>query len=103
MTDGLITSAYVSGWPVKFLSTPKPIHADALLLSDVQAARMCGISRSVLHRLRAAHKWPPASVRLGRAVRYRRDEVERWVAAGCPDAATWRAMQSQNCKLKVRA
>jgi excisionase family DNA binding protein len=66
---------------------------DSLLVSDTEAARLCGLSRRSWHRLRAAGKLPPAE-KLGRAVRWRRADVEAWIAAGCPDARTWQAMQA---------
>lgn len=66
----------------------------ALLIPDREAAAMAGIGRATWHRLRAAGKIGPAAVRLGRAVRYRRDEVAEWIRAGCCDALTWKAMQA---------
>jgi len=63
-----------------------------LLLTDVQAANLAGISRATWHRLRSAGKLPP-SVRLGRSVRWRRAEIEEWIAAGCPDGRTWIALR----------
>jgi predicted DNA-binding transcriptional regulator AlpA len=70
--------------------TPVPT---SILIPDTEAARLCGIGRATWHRLRAAGKVGPQAVRLGRAVRYRRNEVEAWAAAGCPDAPTWAAMR----------
>ena len=69
--------------------------AAALLIPDRAAATMAGIGRATWHRLRAAGKIGPAAVRLGRAVRYRADEVRAWIDAGCPDARTWAAMGGQ--------
>ena len=65
----------------------------ALLIPDVEAARLAGVSRAHWHRLRAAGKVPPA-VKLGRAIRWRRSEIAEWVGAGCPDSATWNAMRA---------
>jgi predicted DNA-binding transcriptional regulator AlpA len=48
---------------------------EPLLIPDTEAAALCGIARATWHRLRAAGKVGPVPVRLGRAVRYRRDEV----------------------------
>jgi predicted DNA-binding transcriptional regulator AlpA len=69
----------------------KPLGA--LLVDDRAAAILLAVSRSHFFTLKAAGKIGPQPIRLGRAVRYRRDELERWIAAGCPDAATWKAMQ----------
>jgi predicted DNA-binding transcriptional regulator AlpA len=82
------------------LDTPA---ADPLLIPDTQAARLCGIGRATWHRLRAAGRLGPQPVRLGRAVRYRRAEVEQWAAAGCPDARTWAAMQAVEGRRPARA
>jgi predicted DNA-binding transcriptional regulator AlpA len=70
-----------------------PPVLDALLIPDTMAAALAGISRSTWHSLRAAGKIGPAPVKLGRAVRYRREEVIGWINAGCPDARTWQAMR----------
>ena len=67
--------------------------AAPLLIPDATAASMAGISRATWHRLRAAGKLPP-SVQLGRAVRWRRAEIEAWIEGGCPDGRTWAAMQA---------
>lgn len=68
---------------------------EPLLMSDREAAALCSLSRATWHRLRVAGKLPPP-VKLGRSVRWRRDEIVAWVAAGCPDARTWAAMQATN-------
>lgn len=66
-------------------------NTTALLIPDTTAAAMAGVSRATWHRLRAAGKLPPA-VKLGRSVRWRRDEVVQWISAGCPPARVWDAM-----------
>jgi predicted DNA-binding transcriptional regulator AlpA len=66
---------------------------EPLLIPDTAAAAIAGVSRAHWHRLRAAGKLPP-SVRLGRKVLWRRQEIELWIAASCPDARTWAAMQT---------
>jgi len=73
---------------------------EPLLISDVQAAALAGVSRRTWHRLRAAGKLPPA-VKLGRCLRWRRADIEGWIAAGCPDARTWAAMHGANRRLKT--
>jgi predicted DNA-binding transcriptional regulator AlpA len=67
--------------------------AQALLIPGTEAARLAGISRSSWQRLRVRGQLP-AAVRLGRAVRWRADEIRGWIAAGCPDGATWAATQA---------
>jgi excisionase family DNA binding protein len=74
---------------------------EPLLINDHQAAALAGISRGTWCRLRAAGKLPLA-IKLGGSVRWRRDEIERWIAAGCPCAAEWAAMTAAaNRKLRV--
>lgn len=68
-------------------------QAEPLLISDVQAAALCGCSRSHWHTLAAAGKVPP-SVRLGRKRLWRRQEIESWIQAGCPSGDVWAAMQA---------
>jgi predicted DNA-binding transcriptional regulator AlpA len=77
-----------------------PLAIEALLVADVLAARMAGVSRSHWWRLHAAAK-TPAAVKLGRKVLWNRAEVEAWIAAKCPDRRTWEAMQSQSRRLRV--
>jgi excisionase family DNA binding protein len=77
-------------------SPPEP-----LLLSDREAAALLGISRAHFHRLRAAGKFGPEPIRLGRTLRFERDEVVRWARARCPEATTWRAMEAQRRRLRA--
>jgi predicted DNA-binding transcriptional regulator AlpA len=72
--------------------------ADALLIPDTAAAALAGVCRATWHRLRAANKLPPA-VKLGRSVRWRREEIVEWIQAGCPDAKVWAAMQATGKRL----
>ena len=69
-----------------------------LLIPDVTAAALAGVSRATWHRLRVAGKVPPA-LKLGRVCRWNRAEIENWIASGCPDAATWKAMESGRRKV----
>jgi predicted DNA-binding transcriptional regulator AlpA len=84
-----MTAANISTDPNSLAPLP-----DALLIPDTAAAALAGISRSTWHVLRATGKIGPVPIRLGRAVRWRRDEVVAWISAGCPDAATWATMQA---------
>jgi predicted DNA-binding transcriptional regulator AlpA len=54
------------------------------------AAALCTVS--VRHWL-ALHSSGrvPLPVRLGRSVRWRRDEIAEWLAAGCPNREAWLA------------
>jgi predicted DNA-binding transcriptional regulator AlpA len=53
------------------------------LLTTAQTAKLLGIGERSLWR-HSRDGTAPASVSIGRAVRYRRSEILEWVAAGCP-------------------
>jgi prophage regulatory protein len=74
-------------------------HANGLaplLVSHRRAAKLCGVSGPTWHRRVAAGDIGPEPVRLGGRVLWRLEELERWVAAGCPDRRTWQALQAGN-------
>jgi hypothetical protein len=52
--------------------------------------------------LLAAGKIGPESLRLGRKRLWRAEEIRAWIQAGCPDSATWQAMQASAARrLKI--
>lgn len=81
--------------PVLTASVPDPPSDVAstvptpLLLRAAEAARLCNVS-SRTWRAWDATGQIPQPVRIGRAVFWRPDELRAWVAAGCPDRATWK-------------
>ncbi len=62
--------------------------SEQLLLSQTELARLLDLSSRTISRMNASRKIP-RPVRVGRSVRWRRDEVERWIAAGCPERSEW--------------
>jgi len=62
-------------------------HDEVLLFSADKLAARLDISIRTLWRLRAAGKLP-APIRLGGSVRWRSDDIERWVTNGCPGIDT---------------
>jgi predicted DNA-binding transcriptional regulator AlpA len=64
-----------------------------LLVSDRDAAALCGLGRSTWWRLHSAGK-TPAAVKLGRSVRWNRAELEAWISAGCPVRRECEAMRA---------
>ena len=64
--------------------------SESLLLRDADAAALCGLSRSGFRKAHAAGR-VPLPVRIGRACRWRRDELTAWIAAGCPTRDRWAA------------
>lgn len=65
---------------VKQLLTVKEVAA-ALKVSPRQVWKLKTMGRL---------PWP---VRLGRSVRWRADEIEAWIEAGCPTRERWEAMR----------
>lgn len=65
----------------------KLIHANLneLLAAD-EVAKMCGMSKSSFLRL-SDSGMAPASIKLERLRRWRRQEVLAWISAGCPNKA----------------
>jgi len=59
-----------------------------LLLSIKQLSRLLGRGESTLWADDAAGRLP-MPVKIGRSVRWRRDEIEAWVHAGCPPRPKW--------------
>lgn len=62
---------------------PSPTDSVPLLINVKQVGKILGVSvRSVWRLLSEGKIVPP--VRLNGAVRWRRGELERWIAEGCP-------------------
>jgi predicted DNA-binding transcriptional regulator AlpA len=65
-----------------------------LAVSAKDLAKMLAVSIRQVWRLNSAGKLP-RPVRLGGSVRWRRDEIVAFVAAGCPDRKVWEAVNSR--------
>ena len=57
-------------------------------LSGREAAALLGVSERTWERLSSQGK-TPLPVRLGRSVRWRRQDVMAWLTAGCPSRDIW--------------
>jgi len=55
----------------------------ALLVREKDLPKLLGLSRATLRRAMEAGRFPRC-IRIGRCVTWRRAEIERWVADGCP-------------------
>jgi predicted DNA-binding transcriptional regulator AlpA len=64
------------------------VDVECALLDVRKAAALCGMSRTSWYRAESSGKVPRA-VRIGGSVRWRRDELLRWIDAGCPARAKW--------------
>jgi predicted DNA-binding transcriptional regulator AlpA len=72
---------------------PEPPPA---LIPANEAARLCSISPATFYRKLSAGQIGPRRVRIGTcrgSVRFRRDELVAWIAAGCPDRETFEQMK----------
>lgn len=62
----------------------------AMLLKDHRVAAELGVSRRKVWAMHSAGQMP-APVRMGRSVRWRACDIERWVALGCPSREEFEA------------
>lgn len=63
------------------------------LLTVKEVAAMCGVSGSHIYRMTDRGAMPKP-VKLGSASRYRRDEINHWIASGCPNLS--KSMKGRN-------
>ena len=64
------------------------MSTESLLLSDAQCADLLGCSRSHFRNMLRLGLCP-AALKWGRLSRWRRAEIEDWVAAGMPPRHKW--------------
>ncbi len=72
------------------MRTSEPSKIEQLLMSRRNAAELLDLSVATLDRMQAAGKLPRTLVVNG-GVRYRREDLVRWIALGCPDRKTFDA------------
>ena len=68
------------------------MQTEPILLDAKGAAALLAVGKTHLYGLLASGRLP-RPVRLGRAVRWRADELRAWTAAGCPSAERWELLQ----------
>jgi excisionase family DNA binding protein len=61
-----------------------------VLITVKETAALLGITSRHFNALRSEGKIGPQCVRLGACIRFRRDEISAWIAAGAPDVQTWK-------------
>ena len=74
--------------------------SDPLGVSAAEAAALLGVSESHFYSLHKTGRLGPLPVRMGRAVRWSRQELVDWFNAGSPSRNRWLAMRtdrSLNC------
>ena len=64
-------------------------------------AGLLGLSVRTIRRLDASGKLPQP-VKIGGAVRWRREEIDAWLEAGCPDRDEWGAIRGHHDGQKRR-
>lgn len=67
------------------------------LIPDHGVAELLSISRSMVHKLRAQGKLPEP-VRLGRCLRWSRNEIADWINAGCPSRDRWLVLKEERSR-----
>jgi len=76
------------------------VTAEPLLIPDITAAALAGVSRATWWRLHVAGK-TPASLKLARRRLWNRAEVVAWIEARCPDRQTWEALRAMSRRNRV--
>jgi excisionase family DNA binding protein len=83
-----------AGRKARAAATPTAV-AEQLLLTANQASRLYGASTATWYRWVSAGR-VPAAVRIGATVRWRREELEAHIEAGCPPRREWDARRATN-------
>ncbi len=66
------------------------------MLIDARAAwTLCGLSKSSWYKNLSAGR-VPRPVKIGGALRWRRRELEEWIASGCPALSAWELAQGKS-------
>lgn len=81
----------VSGAPTSSVDVQNGSPPALMTAADLAAEMQ--ITERTIRRLSLRGKIGPTAIQIGRAVRYRRDEVRRWFLSGCPSRDEWRAME----------
>jgi hypothetical protein len=85
---------------IKIINTlaNSPAQVSPVLGPDTAAAKLVGISRAHLHRLRSSGKFGSQAIRLGRKLVFDLEECVAWEKAKCPDAKIWAAIQAATAR-----
>lgn len=70
------------------------LSPNRLALSAEEVAEALGISRAHVFKLVSSGRLPKP-VKLGRAVRWPRKDLEEWLASGAPSRDRWELMRAQ--------
>lgn len=73
-------------------TTAQTREGDPRLLDARQTAQYLGYSVATLYRHHGA-KLIPSPLRIGGAVRWDKEELDTWIAEGCPEVDAWEAIK----------
>lgn len=65
------------------IETAPAVVSEPLLITAQDAARLLKVSTRSVWRMRSAGDIP-SPIRVGAAVRWRMDEIKKWITDGCP-------------------
>lgn len=72
---------------------------EPLLIDAVEAARLCGVGRTMWLTLHNSGKCP-LPIRLGRRTLWRVEELRRWVAEGCQSRDVWQRKEFERTMIR---
>ena len=61
----------------------EPSLVPSLLIDAAELARLLSVSKPTIWRLRENNKLPPSIALTSQCIRWRRSDVDAWLAAGC--------------------
>lgn len=68
--------------------------SEPFLVNAAEAARLCGISRSLWWSMHSAGA-VPLPIKLSHRTLWRAEELRRWTESGCPSRAKWQGGSGQ--------
>ena len=71
------------------------VHGPPLLLTQQEAAHLLGVDHTTVYRYERDGRMPPAVQVPGGRRKWRRADLESWVAMGFPSAREWEARKDQ--------
>lgn len=88
------------------MSNTEPKHVEPRLLPAKGVANLLGLGLTTFQRHRSLKLIGPLPIRIGGAVRWDREELKQWIAAGCPGQDEWqraKRLQSSSTRLPALA
>ena len=80
----------------------RPNTADSELITFRDFGKLMQVSIRQLYLMEADGRLGPERVQIGRAVRFKRREVEGWIAVSCPPRAEWLVQQRNDHHVSER-